>query len=448
MMNDKIREEYRKKLCTAEEAVRLVKSGDWVDYGSNNSMPFSLDAALAARKDELHNVKVRGNLTPGPIQVIECDPDMEHFVYNTWHCGGYERKMCDAGRAFFTPMLFRNLAWYYKSFLTVNVAMLSVSPMDDEGYFSLGGAVGAVLPVLETAEKVILEVNEAQPCIGGGKATKVHISRADAVVEAGRRPLMLMPTPAPTETDVKIAKYILPFIPDGATVQLGIGGIPNVLGDLIADSDIKDLGMHTELCSDAYYNLWKAGKLTNAKKNLRPGKGVFGLAIGTQELYDWLNENEDCEGADLSWVNDPTVIASMDRMISINACLNIDLYGQVSSESAGTRQISGTGGQLDFVTGASMSKGGKSFLCMSSAFTDKKGVMHSRILPSFSAGDIITTPRTQAFYIVTEYGMANLAGRSTWERADALISIAHPDFRDELINAAEAQRIWLPSNKR
>lgn len=447
-MKDNIREEYRSKLCTAEEAVRLVKSGDWVDYGTNNSMPFSLDAALAARKDELHNVKVRGNLTPGPIQVIECDPGMEHFVYNTWHCGGYERKMCDAGRAFFTPMLFRNLAWYYKNFLTVNVAMLSVSPMDDEGYFSLGGTVGAVLPILEAAEKVILEVNEAMPNVGGGEATKVHISRADAVVEAGYRPLMLMPTPVPTETDRKIAEHILPFIPDGATLQLGIGGIPNVLGDLIADSDIKDLGMHTELCSDSYYNLWKAGKLTNAKKTVRPGKGVFGLAIGTQTLYDWLHENEDCEGADLSWVNDPAVIASMDDMISINACLNIDLYGQVSSESAGTRQISGTGGQLDFVTGASMSKGGKSFLCMSSSFTDKKGVMHSRILPSFSAGDIITTPRTQAYYVVTEYGMANLAGRSTWERADALISIAHPDFREELIKAAEAQHIWLPSNKR
>lgn len=448
MISNTIREEYRRKLRTAEEAVRLVKSGDWVDYGSNNSMPFSLDAALAARKDELRSVKVRGNLTPGPIQVIECDPHMEHFVYNTWHCGGYERKMCDAGRAFFTPMLFRNLAWYYKNFLTVNVAMISVSPMDDEGYFSLGGAVGAVLPILETAEKIILEVNEAQPNIGGGKETKIHISRAAAVVEAGYRPLMLLPTPAPTETDRKIAEYILPAIPDGATVQLGIGGIPNVLGDMIADSDIKDLGMHTELCSDAYYNLWKAGKLTNAKKNVRSGKGVYGLAIGTQELYGWLHENGDYEGADLRWVNDPAVIASMDDMISINACLNIDLYGQVSSESAGTRQISGTGGQLDFVTGASMSRGGRAFLCMSSSFTDKKGVMHSRILPKFNTGDIITTPRTQAFYVVTEYGMANLAGRSTWERADALISIAHPDFREELIKAAEEQHIWLPSNKR
>ena len=439
--------QYRSKLCTPEQAVKLVKSGDWVDYGSNNSMPFSLDAALAKRRDELRSVKVRGNLTPGPIQVIECDPEMEHFVYNTWHCGAYERKMCDAGRAFFTPMLFRNLEWYYKNFLTVNVAMLSVSPMDDEGFFSLGSAAGALPGILAKAERLILEVNEAMPVVGG-KEGKVHISRADAVVEAGRRELMLMPTPAPTETDVMIAHNIMPFIPDGATVQLGIGSIPDVLGSLIAESELSDLGMHTELCSDAYLKLWKAGKLTNARKSLRPGTGIFGLALGSRELYDWLDGNDEFLSASLSWVNDPAVIGSIDNMISINACLNMDLYGQVSSESAGTRQISGTGGQLDFVTGASMSRGGRSFICMSSSYTDKNGQRRSRILPKFTGGDIITTPRAQTYYAVTEYGAVNLAGKSTWERADALISIAHPDFREELIKAAEAQKIWFPSNKR
>ncbi len=441
-------DEYKAKLCTAEEAVKLVKSGDWVDYGSNNSMPFSLDAALAARKDELHGVKVRGNLTPGPIQVIECDPEMEHFVYNTWHCGSYERKMCDAGRAFFTPMLFRNLEWYYKNFLTVNVAMISVSPMDEDGWFSLSGAAGAASPAIMVAEKIILEVNEAMPYINGGPETKVHISKVDAVVEAGSRPLLMLPTPPVSETDKAIAGHILPFIPNGATVQLGIGGMPNALGEMLAQSELKDLGMHTELCCDAYYSLYKAGKLTNAKKNINPGKGVFGLAIGSQELYDWIADNEQLEGYPLSYVNDTAVISSIDNMISINSCLNVDLYGQVCSETVGTRQISGTGGQLDFVTGASASKGGKSFLCMNSAFTDKQGVMHSRILPTFTGGEVITTPRTQAYYLVTEFGAVNLAGKSTWERAEALISIAHPQFRDELISSAEKQKIWLPSNKR
>ncbi len=260
---NKLREEYTRKLTTAEEAVKLVKSGDWVDYGSNISMPFSLDAALAARKDELYGVKVRGNLTPGPIQVIECDPKMEHFVYNTWHCGGYERKMCDEGRAFFTPMIFRNLSWYYSSYLTVDVAMLSVSPMDEEGYFSLSGAAGAAGCVADAAKKIILEVNEAMPPICGGAETKVHISRVDAVVEVGNRPLWNMLNPETTETDRVIAELILPCIPDGATIQLGIGGMPNALGEMIAQSDLKDLGMHTELCCSAFCTLAKAGKLTN-----------------------------------------------------------------------------------------------------------------------------------------------------------------------------------------
>ena len=442
-----LHEEYRSKLRTAEEAMHLVKNGDWVDYGSNNGFPVALDTALALRRDELHGVKVRGNLLPGPVRVAECDPEMEHFVYHTWHCSGYERRLCDRGRAFFTPMIFRNLDWYYRNFLTVNVAMLSVSPMDSEGYFNLSGALGAERAIAEKAEIVILEVNEAMPHIRGGFGEKLHLSEADVVVEAGYRPLWEMSSPAPTETDRQIAAHILPHIRDGATVQLGIGGMPNALGELIADSDLRDLGMHTELCSDGYLALYQAGKLTNRRKTLHPGRGVLGLAIGSRALYDWLDDNPDIAGFPLSYVNDPAVIAQNDDMISINGCLNVDLYGQVCSESAGTRQISGTGGQLDFVTGAAMSKGGKAFLCMSSTYRDKAGALHSRILPQFG-GDIITTPRSQTYYVATEYGVKNLAGLSTWERADALISLAHPDFREELIKKAEEQRIWLPSHKR
>ena len=441
-----VQDQYRAKLCSAEEAVRLVKSGDWVDYASNNAFPASLDAALAARRDELHRVKVRGNLIPGPVQVMECDGEMEHFVYNTWHCSGYERKMCDRGRCFFTPMLFRNLAWYYKNFLTVNVAMVSASPMDADGYFNLSGSLGLSGAIIDSAEKVVIEVNEALPRICG-EDNHVHISRVDRVVEAGYRPLWEMRSPAPSETDLLIARHIFPFISDGATVQLGIGGMPNALGTLIADSELKDLGMHTELCSDGYLAMFKAGKLTNRRKTLHRGRGVLGLAIGSRALYDWLDENQDIDGRPLSYVNDPYVIAQNEKMISINGCLSVDLYGQVCSESAGLRQISGTGGQLDFVTGASMSKGGKAFLCMSSTYTDREGVVRSRIAPHFD-GDIVTTPRSQAYYIVTEYGAVNLAGMSAWERSAALISLAHPDFRDELIKKAEEQRIWLPSNKR
>ena len=433
-------QEYRSKLCTAEEAVRLVKSGDWVDYGSNNGYPSTLDAALARRRDELYHVKVRGNLLRGPLAVVECDPSMEHFVYDSWHCSGYERKLCDAGRAFFTPMLFRDLDRYYHQYLTVDVAMLSVAPMDENGYFNLSGALGAERGIADTAKKIIVEVNENLPRIKGEPSeVGIPLERVDAIVEAGRIPLWEMKSPEPSEIDRQIAGHVLPLIPDGAVIQLGIGGMPNALGELLAESDLKDLGMHTELCSDGYLALFKAGKLTNAKKTLHTGKGVLGLAIGSQELFDWVNENDAVLGAPLSYVNNPFVIAQNDKMISINGCLNVDLYGQVASESAGTRHISGTGGQLDFVTGAAMSKGGRSFLCLPSTFTDKKGVLHSRILPQMS-GDIITTPRSQAATIVTEYGAADLTGRSTWERAARLIDIAHPE--------AEEQRIWLPSNKR
>lgn len=438
--------EYRAKLCSAEDAVLLVKSGDWVDYGSNNSKPVLLDEALARRRDELRCVKIRGNLTPGPLAVVECDPEMDHFVYNTWHCSGYERRLCDAGRAFFTPMIFRNLAWYYRTQLRVNVAMLCVSPMDSHGYFSFGGAAGVCRAIAETADVVILEVNEAVPRVFGEEES-IHISEVDRVVESGRRPLWDMQSPEPTETDLRIAQHIFPHIRDGATVQLGIGGMPNALGRLIAESELHDLGMHTELCSDGYLAMFRAGKLTNRRKTLHRGKGVYGLAVGSPELYDWVNNNPGLMAMPLSYVNDPGVIAQNEGMISINGCLNADIYGQIASESAGTRQISGTGGQLDFVTGATMSRGGKAFLCMSSTHRDKTGALHSRILPHFG-GDIITTPRSQAYYVVTEYGAANLAGRSTWERAEAMIGLAHPDFREELIRAAEQQRIWLPSNKR
>lgn len=439
--------EYERKLCSPEEAVKCVKDGDWVEYTSNLGYPAALDLALSKRRDELHHVKIRGDLLFGPIHVAECDPSQEHFVYNTWHCSGYERRLCDKGLAFFEPMVFRNLEWYYKNFLTSNVCMATVSGMDSEGYFYFGSSLGLSKCIADNSDIVVVEVNRNMPRIWGNEAVRIHISEVDRIVESGDAPLYEMPNPAPNETDVKIASLVLPHICDGATIQLGIGGMPNALGQLIADCELKDLGMHTELCSDAYLAMFEAGKLTNAKKSLHKGVGILGLLIGSRKLNEWASENPCVAGYPLSYVNDPYVIAQNDNMISINACISADLYGQVCSESSGTRQISGTGGQLDFVTGASMSRGGKSFICMSSTFTDRNGRMHSRIVPNFN-GDIVTTPRSQVYYLATEYGVVNLAGLTTWERSDALISLAHPDFRDELIKAADAQRIWLPSNKR
>lgn len=439
--------EYRAKLHTPEEAVLAVQSGDWVDYTTNLCFPTLLDAALAKRRDELTDVKIRGNLIFGPIRTVECDPTREHFLYHSWHCSAYERKLCDQGLCSYIPMLFRNVVPYYRHFLTVNVAMMCVTPMDKHGYFNLSCAIGVARGILEKADIVIVEVNEHLPRILGGFDECIHISEVDYVVEGKHPPLPEFPITPPTREDIQIADQIVPHIADGATLQLGIGGMPNVVGARLAQSELKDLGMHTELCGDAYYELYKAGKLTNRRKTLYRGKGMTGIVFGTKALYEWADQNPGIMAAPLEYVNAPETIARLDDMISVNNCIAVDLYGQVCAESAGLRQISGTGGQLDYLTGTFMARGGKAFLCMTSSYTNRSGVRHSRILPHFQ-GDIVTDPRSQAYYIVTEYGVVNLAGRSTWERAEMLISIAHPDFREELIAAAQTQNIWRRSNRR
>ncbi|HAE80023.1 MAG TPA: butyryl-CoA:acetate CoA-transferase [Lachnoclostridium sp.] len=439
--------EYRQKLRTPDEAVRCINSGDWVDYTVSLAFPQLLDAALARRKEELHDVKIRGNLLFGPIQTVECDPSREHFIYNTWHCSEYERKLCDRGLCNYIPMVFHNVVPYYEHFLTVNVAMVAVTPMDRHGYFNLSCSTGTVKGIVDRADIVILEVNERLPRVFGGFGDCIHISEADYVVEGEHPPLPEFVPDKPTDIERSIAGHIFPYIPDGANLQLGIGGMPGVVGEMLAQSDLKDLGMHTELCTDAYVTLHEAGKLTNRHKQVLPGKGVAGFAFGTRKLYDWLDENPGLAFCPLEFVNDPTVIRRIDNMVSINECLAVDIFGQVSSESAGLRQISGTGGQLDFLLGASESNGGKAFLCLPSTYTDRKGHRHSNILPHFH-GEIVTSPRSQVFFIVTEYGAVNLEGRSTWERAEMLVSVAHPDYRDELIEAAEKMKIWRKSNKR
>lgn len=358
-------------------------------------------------------------------------------------CSSYERKLCDRGLCNYIPMVFRNVIPYYRHFLEVNVAMMCVTPMDRHGYFNLSSGAGVAKGILEKADIVILEINEHLPWINGGFEECIHISEVDYIVEGDHpEPPSLGPELPPTPEEKRIAENILPYIPSGATLQLGIGSMPNTLGNMLAESDLTDLGMHTELCSDAYLHLYRAGKLTNRKKTFHRDKGLTGMVIGSRELYDWADHNSGVIIAPLEYVNAVENIAKNDNMISINNCIAVDLYGQVCAESAGLRHISGTGGQLDYVTGAAMSRGGKSFICMTSTYTDHKGKLCSRIVPHF-AGDIITDPRSQSYYVCTEYGVVNLVGRSTWERAELLISIAHPDFRDELIREAEKQKIWI-----
>lgn len=441
-------QEYKNKLRTPEDAVQLVHSGDWVDYSQCCSYPTTLDAALAKRRNELENINVRNAISCDPVQILEEDPHNETFTYNLWHCSGRDRKYLDQGRAYHAPMLFRNCGSYYtKGIAKVNIAMITVAPMDKQGNFSYGLTNCCQQEMLDAADHIILEINEDMPVVYGMANDHIHISQATYVVESNAK-LKVMPNREASDIDKQIATKIFPYLHDGMTLQLGIGGMPNALGVLIAESDLKELGMHTELMSDGYLNLYKAGKITNTKKKLQRGKGVFSICMGSPALYDFLDYNQDILSAPMCYVNNPETIRQLDDFISINSCLAMDLYGQVSSESSGTRQISGTGGQLDFVTGAYMAEHGSAFLAMPSSRVDKKGVRHSNILPKFTAGDIITTPRTQAPYMVTEYGVANLSGLSTWQRAEAIIDIAHPDFREELVKAAEDQRIWRRSNKK
>ena len=242
--------DYRKKLRSPEEAVSVVKSGDWVDYTSSLGKPVLLDRALAARKEELTDVKIRGNLISGPIAVAECDESQEHFVYHSWHCSSYERRLCDKGLCYYIPMVFHNNAAYYEYFLHVDVVMLSVTPMDKHGFFNLSVNTGVAAPIIRMAKTVIVEVNENLPRVRGGYDECIHISEVDYIVEGEHEPIASVFAPEPTETDCKIAELIIPHMVDGATLQLGIGSMPNAVGAMIAQSDLKDLGMHTELCSD------------------------------------------------------------------------------------------------------------------------------------------------------------------------------------------------------
>ena len=364
--------------------------------------------------------------------------------------GGIERKAIAQGFSFYAPIRYSELPRYYRDSQTPpDVAMLQVAPMDEHGYFNLGLSPSHTAACLSVAKKIIVEVNEKMPVCLGGFENVIHIDQVDMVVE-GSNPdiIQLGGGGAATEVDQAVAKYIVNEIPDGACLQLGIGGMPNAVGSLIAESDLKDLGVHTEMYVDAFVDIAKAGKITGKRKNIDKGRQVYGFAAGTQKLYDYIDNNPACMAAPVEYTNDIRSISALDNFMSINNAVDIDLFGQVNAESAGTKHISGAGGQLDFVLGAYLSNGGKSFICMSSTFKQKDGTISSRIKPTLDNGSIVTDTRANIHYFVTEYGIVNLKGLSAWQRAEALISVAHPDFRDELIAEAEKMHIWRRSNKR
>ena len=441
---------YQQKLTTADEAVKVVKSGDWVDYTWCTNHPVALDQALARRANELEDVKVRGGVTMWMPEIAKAEDAGDHFTWHSWHCSGIDRKIISKGMGYFGPMRYSELPRFYRENLDpVDVVMLQTTPMDAHGNFNFGLAASHLADVLARAKCIIVEVNENLPWVYGLTGTEINIKDVTMVVEGDNPPVAQLGAGAPpTEVDKAVANLVVPQIPNGACLQLGIGGMPNTVGALIAESDLKDLGVHTEMYVDAFVDIAKAGKINGKNKSLDYGRQVYAFAAGTKKMYDYVNMNPEVMGAPVDYTNDVRVIAQLDNFISINNIVDLDLFGQVNAESAGIKQISGTGGQLDFVMGAYLSKGGKSFICLSSAMKGKDGQLKSRIVPTLTPGSICTDPRSTVQYLVTEYGMINLKGLNTWERADKIISIAHPQFREDLIKDAEKMGIWRRSNKR
>ena len=442
-------QEYQSKLKTADEAVKVVQSGDWVDYGWCTGTPDALDRALARRTDELRDVKVRGGILLKPLAIFEREDAGEHFCWNSWHMGGLERKLIAKGCAYYSPLRYSELPRYYRENIQPDdVAMFVVAPMDKHGYFNFGPNASHLMAICETAKHIIVEVNENMPRCLGGMEEGIHISQVDAIVEGENPAIGELGGGGPaTDIDKAVAKLIVDEIPNGACLQLGIGGMPNAVGSLIAESDLKDLGVHTEMYVDAFVDIARAGKINGSKKNIDRFRQTYAFGAGTKKMYDYLDENPELMSAPVDYTNDVRNIAKLDNFISINNAVDFDLFGQINAESAGTKHISGAGGQLDLVMGAYMSHGGKSIVCCSSTFTRKDGTVESRIQPTLAPGSIVTDTRANTHYLVTEYGKVCLKGLSTWERTEKIISIAHPDFRDWLIEEADKMHIWRRSNK-
>jgi butyryl-CoA:acetate CoA-transferase len=439
--------EYAQKLLTAEEAVKVVKSGDWVAYSHFVMFPETLDRALAMRKGELKEVKVKTSTGMHPAQVAIMDPEKESFIYHSSFFSHSDRQLGDRKLAFHIPgNYWEEVPRLYQGYTArPNVAMLKTTPMDQNGFFNFGTSCSFTHATAKMADTVIIEVNKNVPYCLGGKDEKIHISEVDYIVEGDHQPLLTLPEVTDSEEDQKIASLIVEEIEDGSCLQLGIGGIPNAVGKIIADSDVKDLGCHSEMLADAYVDLYEKGKMTGAKKTTDRYKMVYTFAMGSEKLYQFMDNNPVCAAYPVDYTNDYQVIASNERVVSINNALQVDLFGQICSESQGYRHISGTGGQLDFTIGAMLSRGGKGFICLKSTRV-RQGQLISRIVPTVEG--IITVPRSLAFYVVTEYGKVLIKGKTTWEIAEAIISIAHPEFRDELVEQAQIMGIWTRTNKK
>ncbi len=427
---------FRKKLTTAEEAVRIVQPGDRVYVQPGCAEPEILVRALLCRAPELHDVEIVHLMTMGNADYVQ--PEYaSHFRHNSLFTGSNVRRAVQEGRADYTPIFLGEIEELFTSgALPLDVVFCQLSPPDEHGYMSLGVGVDCTLTASRNARHVIAEVNHRMPRTLGDAF--LHISKVEAIVETSR-PLLELP-PAPfTDLQRRIAENVASIVPDGATLQLGIGGIPDAV--LVSLKDHKNLGMHTEMFSDGVIPLIESGVLNGEKKTLHPGKLVAGFVLGTERLFSFIHDNPIFEFHAISYTNDPFIIAKNDKMAAINSALQVDLTGQVCADSIGTRPYSGFGGQVDFIRGAARSKGGKPIIALPA--TAKNGSL-SRIAPVLDPGAGVVTSRADVHYIVTEHGVAYLHGKNLRQRAEALIEIAEPKFRDELYEFAYKARYLEP----
>ena len=420
--------EYREKLVSADEAVSHIRSGQRIVFSHAAGESLVLSDALVRNRALFENVEIVHMVAMGEAKY--CEPGMEkHFRHNSFFLGASTRKAAKEGRADVTPVYFSEVPELFRTTLPVDAVFLNLSPPDEHGYCSFGISVDYSKPAAMEAELVIAQINPSMPRTLGDSF--IHISDIDYIVEADT-PLIELPPAGISEVERAIGKNCASLIEDGDTLQLGIGAIPDaVLGFL---KEKKDLGIHSEMISDGIVELYEGGVITNRRKSLHAGKSIVTFLVGTRRLYDFADNNPAVELHPVDYVNDPYVIAQNERLVSVNSCVQVDLMGQVVSASVGRRQISGVGGQVDFVRGANMSRGGKSIMAMPSTAAEGR---ISKIVPVIGEGAAVTTSRYDADYIVTEYGAARLKGESLRNRAKKLIRIAHPDFRRMLAEEYE-----------
>jgi acyl-CoA hydrolase len=417
-------DQYKSKVVTVEEAVKVIKSNDRIFLSGNAATPLLLTNALAQRAPELSNVEVNHVLLFGDDPLSK--PGMaHHFRHNSLFVGPGDRQSIADGISDYVPVHLSQIpSLFCDEYIPLDVALIHISPPDAHGFMSFGVECAASKAAAENAKIIIAQVNECMPRTLGD--VFIHVSRVNKIVECSIPILELRPTTA-SDVETKIADYITQIIEDGATLQLGIGGIPDAV--LARIEGKQHLGIHTEMISDGVVEAIEKGIITSQKKTLHPGKVIATFVMGTKRLYDYVHNNPLFELHPCDYTNNPFIIAQNDKMVAINSCIEVDITGQVCSDSIGAKIYSGFGGQVDFIRGAANSKGGKPIIALPS--TTKHGTL-SRIVPQLKPGAGVVTSRADVHYVVTEYGIASLHGKNLHQRAEALIAIAHPTFRSEL----------------